>query len=149
LFAGAYVTACCGVIDGLNRKLRYSSAGHPAPLLRQSDGRVEQLEQRGLLLAFDATAQYATAEVALNAGDRLVLFSDGLVEACNADDEFFGDARLEQLLAASTAGTPEQFVDQLLAELQRWVGPDTHLQDDVTVVVLDVGENRGGGPPYD
>ncbi len=137
-FAGAYVTACCSVIDGLNRKLRYASAGHPAPLLRGSDGLVKQLEQRGLLLAFDATAEYATAEVALNPGDRVVFFSDGLVEACNAGDEFFGDARLEQLLVASTAGTPEQFVDQIVAELRRWVGPDTHLQDDVTVVVVDV-----------
>jgi len=137
-FAGAYVTACCGVIDELKSTLRYSSAGHPAPLLRRSDGRVEQLDQRGLLLAFDATAQYAAAEVALNAGDRLVFFSDGLVEACNADDEFFGDARLAHLLAAGTAGTPEQFADQIVAELRRWVGPDTHLQDDVTVVVVDI-----------
>ncbi len=139
-FAGAYVTACCGVIDGLNRKLSYSSAGHPAPLLRRSDGRVERLEQGGLLLAFDATAQYATAEVALNAGTRLVFFSDGLVEACNAGDEFFGDARLEQLLVASTAATPERFVDQIVAGLRRWVGPGNHLQDDVTVVVVDVGD---------
>jgi phosphoserine phosphatase RsbU/P len=118
--------------------LGYASAGHPAPLLRGSDGRVSQLDQRGLLLAFDATAQYATAEVALNAGDRVVFFSDGLVEACNARDEFFGDARLEQLLVAGTAGTPEQFVDCIVAELRRWVGSDRHLQDDVTVVVVDV-----------
>jgi phosphoserine phosphatase RsbU/P len=137
-FEGAYVTACCSVIDPIRRTLGYASAGHPAPLLRGSDGRVSQLDQRGLLLAFDATAQYATAEVALNAGDRVVFFSDGLVEACNARDEFFGDARLEQLLVAGTAGTPEQFVDCIVAELRRWVGSDRHLQDDVTVVVVDV-----------
>jgi len=137
-FAGAYVTACCSVIDVANRKLRCSSAGHPAPLLRGSDGHVQQLEQRGLLLAFDATAQYATAEVALNAGDRVVFFSDGLVEACNAGDEFFGDARLAQLLVTSTAGTPEQFVDEIVADLRRWVGADRQLQDDVTIVVVDV-----------
>jgi sigma-B regulation protein RsbU (phosphoserine phosphatase) len=146
-FAGAYVTACCGVIDGLNRTLRYSSAGHPAPLLRRSDGRVEQLGQHGLLLAFDAAARYATAEVALNVGDRLVFFSDGLVEACNAGDEFFGGARLEQLLAAGTDGTPGQFVEQLFWELRRWIGLDTPLQDDVTVVVLDVGEDAVRGRP--
>ena len=137
-FAGAYVTACCGVVDERTRTLRYASAGHPAPLRRGSDGRVEQLDERGLLLAFDASAQYAAAEVALNTGDRLVLFSDGLVEACNAGDEFFGDARLAQLLASSTAGTPEQFADQIVAELRRWVGPGADLQDDVTVVVVDV-----------
>lgn len=137
-FAGAYVTACCGVIDAPRRTLRYSSAGHPAPLLRGADGRVAQLEQRGLLLAFDATASYATAEVALNAGDRVVFYSDGLVEACDAGDHHFGDGRLGQLLAAGSAGEPEQFVDHIVAELQRWTGPDTPLQDDVTVVVVDV-----------
>jgi hypothetical protein len=42
------------------------------------------------------------------------------------------------LLATSTAGTPGQFVDHVVAELRRWVGPDTHPQDDVTVVVVDV-----------
>jgi sigma-B regulation protein RsbU (phosphoserine phosphatase) len=137
-FAGAYVTACCCAIDGRPRTLRYASAGHPAPLLRRIDGGVQSLDQRGLLLAFDATAPYVTAEVALNAGDRLVVYSDGLVEACNAGDEFFGDARLGHLLMAGTALTPEPFVDQIVAELRRWVGPDSPLQDDVTVVVVDV-----------
>jgi sigma-B regulation protein RsbU (phosphoserine phosphatase) len=137
-FAGAYVTACCVVIDGLSRRLYYSSAGHPAPLVRGNDGSVKALEQRGLLLAFDATAEYATAEAALVAGDRVVLFSDGLVEASNARDEFFGDARLQQLLAASSASTPEQFVDQIIGELRSWVGRDARLQDDVTIVVVDV-----------
>ena len=137
-FAGAYVTACCGVIDPRYRTLRYASAGHPAPILRRIDGRVQPLEQRGLLLAFDATARYATAEVALSAGDRVVVFTDGLLEAANAGDEFFGDARLGHLLMAGTTLTPEQFVDQIVAELRRWVGPDTPLQDDVTVVAVDV-----------
>jgi phosphoserine phosphatase RsbU/P len=68
------------------------------------------------------------AEVTLRPGDRLV-FSDGLVEACNASDEFFGEARLEQLVAASAAVTPKQFVDELVDELRLWVGPDTPLQD--------------------
>jgi serine phosphatase RsbU (regulator of sigma subunit) len=139
-FAGAYVTACCAVIDTFNHRLSYSNAGHPAPLLRRRDGRVEHLDERGLLLAFDAEAQYATAEVALNAGDRLVLFSDGLVEARSASDEFLGEARLEQCLVANALATPEQLIDEIVASLRRWVGSQTHLQDDVTIVVVDVGD---------
>ncbi len=144
-FQGAYVTACCGFVDALNRKLSYASAGHPAPLLRRRDGHVEQLQERGLLLAFDAHAQYAAVDVTLQPGDRLVFFSDGLVEACNAGDEFFGEARLEQLAGASAAVTPEQFVDELVDELRLWVGLDTPLQDDVTLVVVDVGERMNMG----
>ena len=99
---------------------------------------MEHLQERGLLLAFDAHAQSPAAEVALHRGDRLVFVSDGLVEACNARDEFFGDARLEQLVVASSAVTPDQFVDEIVAEVHRWVGLDTQLQDDVTLVVVDV-----------
>ena len=137
-FAGAYVTACCGFIDVINGTLRYASAGHPAPLRRRRDGGVDTLDEGGLLLAFDAGAQYTTAEVALNAGDRLVFFSDGLVEACSASDEFFGDARLKQFLADSLAVTPEQFIVQIVADVRRWIGADKQLQDDVTIVVVDV-----------
>jgi sigma-B regulation protein RsbU (phosphoserine phosphatase) len=139
-FEGAYVTACCGFFDAVNGRLRYASAGHPAPLLRRADGRVEQLDQGGLALVFDADTQYATAEVALRPGDRLLFFTDGLLEASNPSDEFFGDARLERLMADRAPVTPQQFVDQLVAELRRWAGPDTHLQDDVTLIVVDVGE---------
>jgi sigma-B regulation protein RsbU (phosphoserine phosphatase) len=100
---------------------------------------VDKLDERGLVLAFDADAQYATAELALAAGDRFVFFSDGLVEAANPSDEFFGDARLEQLLVGSAGITCEQFVDQMVAYLRRWVGAGRQLQDDVTIVVADVG----------
>jgi sigma-B regulation protein RsbU (phosphoserine phosphatase) len=138
-FAGAYVTACCAFVDARHRRLRYASAGHPGPLRRRSDGAVDALNQHGILLAFDPGAEYATTDVALDAGDRLVFFSDGLVEACNAGDEFFGDARLIQLLADGAALTSEQFVDGIVVDVGRWVGAGRQLQDDVTIVVVDVG----------
>lgn len=144
-FQGAYVTACCGFIDALNPTFRYASAGHPAPLLRRRDGHVEQLQERGLLLAFDANAEYAAAEVPLQPGDRLICFSDGVLEACNSSDEFFGEAGLGQLVKASVAVTPEQFIGELVDELRVWVGPATPLQDDVTIVVVDVGDCGNGG----
>lgn len=138
-FAGAYVTACCGFIDEVERRLWYASAGHPAPLLRRRDGRVERLDEHGLLLAFSADADYTTAEVPLSDGDRLVFFTDGLVEARNASDEFFDNARLEQRLATGSALTPTQLIDQIVVDLQRWIDSEAEFQDDVTVVVIDVG----------
>lgn len=137
-FSGAYVTACCGVVDLERARFSFSSAGHPGPWVRRKGGGVEKLDQSGLLLAFDPQAQYPTAEVALSAGDRLLFFSDGLLEARNARDEFFGEVRLEALLASGAALTADPFLDQLVAELRRWVGPDTPFQDDVTMVVVDL-----------
>ncbi|MBI3402265.1 MAG: PP2C family protein-serine/threonine phosphatase [Acidobacteria bacterium] len=145
-FAGVYVTACCGFIDVRHRRLRYACAGHPAPLRRRSDGAVDTLGQHGILLAFDAGAEYTTADVALNAGDRLVFFSDGLVEACNASDEFFGDARLSQLLADGAVVTCGQFVERIVADVGRWIGVNRPLQDDVTIVVVDVGAEAATSP---
>lgn len=137
-FQGAYVTACCAFVDARTRTLTYASAGHPAPLLRRAGGHVEHLDERGLLLAFDPDARYGAAQAALQPGDRVVFFSDGLIEACNASDEFFGDARLEQLVAASGTDTPGQLVEALVGDLRRWVGPTASLQDDVTLVVVDL-----------
>jgi len=138
-FSGAFVSAACAVIEARKRTLFYASAGHPAPLLRRSDGRVETLKQHGLMLAVKPDIEYATAEVDLNDGDRLVFFSDGLVEARNASDAFFGNERLEKLLAFHAADSPGLFVEQVIVALRSWVGSETCLQDDVTILVVDVG----------
>jgi sigma-B regulation protein RsbU (phosphoserine phosphatase) len=136
-FAGAFVSACCAFIDGTGRRLFYASAGHPAPLLRRRDGRIEALSEGGLLLAIDAGSEYVTAEVGMNPGDRLVFFSDGLVEARNDRDDFFGNERLERLLAVHAAAVPDHLIERVVVALRSWVGPGASLQDDVTVVVVD------------
>ena len=137
-FEGAYVTAGCAFIDPVGLTLNCSNAGHPKPLLRRRDGRVEVVGEHGLLLAFDPLARYVDSEVPLQPGDRVVFYSDGLIEAANARDEFFGDARFGQVLAASSSAAPQEFIEELLRELRAWTGPDAELQDDVTVVVVDV-----------
>ena len=137
-FERAYVTACCGVFKDSGRRLAYSLAGHPAPLLRRADGRLERLEQGGIPLTFDPEAAYPGAELTLEPGDRILFFTDGLLEAPNALDEFFGDARLAQALEAGASLTAEALADRLLGELRSWVGPDASLHDDVTLVVVEV-----------
>jgi sigma-B regulation protein RsbU (phosphoserine phosphatase) len=137
-FEGAYVTACCAFIDPVNGTLAYASAGHPAPLLRRRNGQVEALGEHGLLLAFDPHAEYETSEVALRPGDRIVFFSDGLLEAESSTEEFFGDHRLTEVVAGSSAATPELFVERVLAELRAWTGTAAEPQDDVTLVVVEV-----------
>jgi sigma-B regulation protein RsbU (phosphoserine phosphatase) len=78
--------------------------------------------------------------VALQPGDRIVFYSDGLIEAANERDEFFGDTRLGEVVAASSGVGPRQFIEDLLRELRAWTGPAAELQDDVTVVVVDIGQ---------
>lgn len=137
-FEGTFVTACCACLDARARTIRYASAGHPPALLRRQEGRVERLDEGGLLLAFDPDAQYLTGEAELRGGDRLLFYSDGVTEASDAGEREFGVTRLEQLLAADQPGGPEAFIDSLMDELRRWTGLQAAFQDDVTALVVDV-----------
>ena len=133
--AGRYVTAAYLFIDVRTRVIRYGAAGHP-PMLRsvRRDGRVDEVEQNGLLLGFDRT-EYTDREGALRAGDRFLLYTDGLLEAANAADDFFGLERLKAAFAAAAGLEAHAAVDNLLATLDTWSGQPPG--DDLTVVLVD------------
>jgi sigma-B regulation protein RsbU (phosphoserine phosphatase) len=99
-----FVTAFAGRLGRGGRRLEYLSAGHPKALLARPDGGRAELASTGLLLssAF-AAADRRQETVALGPGDRLLVYTDGVVEA-GADDDPFGDERLGALLAASGQG---------------------------------------------
>ena len=135
-FERAYVTAVFALIDPKARTLTYASAGHPSPLLRRGDGRLESLDERGIVLGFLPEVIYTSAVIReLAAGDRVVFYTDGISEAARADGEFFGDREFQQLLTAGPAQTAEGFMATLVVAARRWVGAD--FGDDVTLVLVD------------
>lgn len=136
-FERAYVTACCVAVDRARETIAYAAAGHPPALLRRRDGRVERLEEGGVALALLPVASYRTADVPFRAGDRLVIFTDGLLEATRraGGEEFFGDAELERVVAASAPS--EDMSHALLQAHRTWIGDATPLSDDVTLVVVE------------
>ena len=135
-FEKAYVTAVFAFIDPAAGTLTYASAGHPSPLLRRGDGRVESLDERGIVLGFMPDATYGTAIVrGLVAADRVVFYTDGITEAARGDGEFFGDREFQRQLATGSAQTADRFLTTLVDAARRWVGAD--FADDVTVVVVD------------
>jgi sigma-B regulation protein RsbU (phosphoserine phosphatase) len=142
-FERAYVTACCAVIDRADRSLTYAAAGHPPALLRRGDGRIERLEQAGIVLTFMPDATYADASVPFSPGDQLFLFTDGLLEAGHRDDgdRFFGDAELAKVISATEAG-PSSATSVLQAH-RDWIGERAVLADDVTLVVVECVETVG------
>jgi sigma-B regulation protein RsbU (phosphoserine phosphatase) len=135
-FDRAYITACCASIDRAGETIVYAAAGHPAALLRRPDGRIEQLDERGIVLTLFPGATYADAEVPFHAGDRLLLFTDGLIEAARGDsDAFFGDAELARVLAA--VPDSEDVSQAVLRAHRDWIGEGTPLSDDVTLVAVE------------
>jgi sigma-B regulation protein RsbU (phosphoserine phosphatase) len=138
-----YVTAVYVVLDQARRMGCYSAAGHPPILLwRRADGTLLELNESGLLLGVRPSEEYEQTEFTLETGDRLLVYTDGLVEAVNARGEPFGDARLGDFMATYRDIPAEQFAERLLDEVLGW--PENASlpaqADDITLVVIDIGE---------
>ena len=135
-FERTFVTACCVALHPANATLTYAAAGHPPGILRRPDGSIERVEVGGIALTLRPAASYPTAEVPFGPGDRLLLFTDGLLEAARpGSDEFFGDAELERVLTRLDASG--SLIDIVLAAHREWIGAATPLGDDVTVVAVE------------
>jgi sigma-B regulation protein RsbU (phosphoserine phosphatase) len=128
------VTATFALIDPRARTLTYAAAGHPSPLLVRADGQVDSLDERGMVLGFLPDASYASATVHdLQAGDRLVFYTDGITEASRTDGEFFGDRQFHEALTIGLSQPADRFLATLIDRARRWTGAD--FADDVTVRV--------------
>jgi serine phosphatase RsbU (regulator of sigma subunit) len=135
-----FVTAFYGVLDRHTREFRYASAGHPPALRCGRDGHVEQLSARGLMLGIMPEARYDESVVTLEPGDRLCLYTDGVIESRSPGNEPFGLERLKRFLLEAN-GTPAEALTQQLAErLQRFRG-DLPAWDDLTILIADVASS--------
>ena len=128
-----FVTAAYVHLDSESRELRYSAAGHP-PMLLLRGGEVQEVLQNGLILAaFDSPA-YANASQRLKSGDRLLLYTDGIVEAASRAGEFFGQEALSAILRQTSAIAPADAADRIISAVQQWA---VSQDDDLTVLVCD------------
>lgn len=128
-----FVTAAYVHLDADTASLRYAAAAHP-PMLLLRDGKVTSVEENGLMLAAFAEVAYTTAVQSLQRGDRLMLYTDGIVEAANAEETEFGQERLGSLLIESRRMTPQAAVDHVIAKVQAWAKVQG---DDLTVLICD------------
>jgi len=105
-----FVTAAYVHLNAELRELRYSAAGHP-PLLLVRNECVTRIEENGLMLGAFGVASYSTAVHKLEAGDRIVMYTDGILEASNAAGDFFGHDGLCNLLAETRGLSPAMTAD--------------------------------------
>ncbi len=133
-----FVTACYVLLDTENRNLIIANAGHPALLLwRKREARLEILRPRGRLLGVFDSPEFEVADAGLEPGDRIVMYTDGLYEAPNREDENFGETRLRDFVAAHHELGPEAFAQSLVDLVTEWSGGAERVADDIAVVVLD------------
>jgi serine phosphatase RsbU (regulator of sigma subunit) len=133
---GLYITLLYGILNPQQAEFTYCSAGHhPALLLRDRDGSIEQLERTGMPLGVMEDTAWKRVNVKIEPGDVLVLYTDGITDALNSAEEFYGLDKLELALGEQRGKTAEEIRDSLREGVRRWVG-NTAQFDDITLLVL-------------
>jgi serine phosphatase RsbU (regulator of sigma subunit) len=131
-----FVSFFVAVIHPKLGELRYCNAGHNPPLLVRAGESVDRLEVGGRLLGIDRQASYKHADLNLQAGDALVLFSDGVTEACRPDtDDDFGEQQVASIAAAARHAPAISILTAIGDRLTAWIGK-ADPADDITLVVV-------------
>jgi sigma-B regulation protein RsbU (phosphoserine phosphatase) len=133
---GKFITLFWGVLDLLTRNFCYVNAGHNLPFLLRANGTVERLEEGGMILGMLKTSSpYEQGTVALQSGDVLVFFTDGVSEAMNAEGLDLTEERLEQILRRVQTASAQEIIEHVREELQTYT-QGTPQSDDITMLVL-------------
>jgi sigma-B regulation protein RsbU (phosphoserine phosphatase) len=134
--SGRFITFFWMILDAKSRTLRYVNAGHNPPILFRGNGDVERLHSGGIILGIIKSADpYEEGNVALDPGDSIILFTDGVTEAMNAAGSELGEEPLLRLSANRSTLNAVEMVDTLVdaVKLHSTGAPQS---DDVTLVVL-------------
>ena len=130
-----FVTLFYAVLEAASGTVAYSNAGHEAPFLIDSNANATRLTAGGLVLGIMEDVEYEEAVARLSPGDLLVLCSDGITEALNAEGELFGSERTLALLRDHRDKSARQILDLLIAAIREYAGPMKQA-DDITLVIV-------------
>ena len=134
---GMYVSAVYAILDTANWQLEYANGGHPYPLLlRSNEQSVELLEEgAGVVLGVEKDLAYSSFRISLTPGDKLLLCTDGIIEAFSKEHEQFSLARLMELLSGEIGNGAEHTVESVFTAVRGFVD-DKGSVDDMTVLAL-------------
>jgi len=135
-----FITCCIGVLDLPRKMLVWSKAGHPGIYhYRRGEDRVRELEMESFPLGIRVDAHYEAVEVQLTDGDLFVWYTDGMVEACNDQEEAYGYERLEESVwrVGRERRSAQEGIERLMAEVREFMG-GREQEDDMTLIVVEV-----------
>ena len=133
-----FTTAFLAELDPATGEISYVNAGHNVPILRRKAGSIERPEVGGIPVGVLADAAYQMGTTRLESGDWLVIFTDGVVEAVNANGEEYDEPRLVRMIDQAAGASPQELLRGLLADLDVFVG-NTPQHDDMTCLLLKRG----------
>ena len=130
-----FTTAFLAELDPVTKRLTYVNAGHNWPVLRRRSGRIERLQTGGLPLGLMRSSRYQCGEETLTAGDLLLVFTDGLIEAEDDREEEYGEFRMLAVLERYAGGSAAEVMRGLMTGADQFVGSAPQ-HDDITCLVL-------------
>jgi sigma-B regulation protein RsbU (phosphoserine phosphatase) len=131
-----FITFFYAQLDGAARQLRYVNAGHNAPIVIHRDGSHERLEEGGGVLGVFQLQAYTAGTRELEAGDRVVLFTDGVTEASDPENVEYGESRLLRLLEENRGASAVELQRKILTAAGEFCRGQWH--DDATLIVIAV-----------
>ncbi len=147
LRTGEFITMFLGCLDMDTFQFQYACAGHQPPLLlRKRNGALEELKvERGLPLGIIEDAEYDQETTAIEPGDRLLMYTDGIVEAFNDEKKPYGIERLEKIIRNSGSTSADDLLETILDDLEQFVQHPLDiepLEDDVTLLLIDFSSSK-------
>ena len=131
-----YFTLVYLLIDTEKGLLRYCNAGHPPPILFRANGTAEKLEKGGPMVGLQGALPFEEGETPLKAGDRVILYTDGVVEYEKANLDFYGEERFRAVIAKSAEFPIDAFLDAIMEDLTTF-GEGAPPRDDISLLAFE------------
>ncbi|MBP7460230.1 MAG: serine/threonine-protein phosphatase [Candidatus Delongbacteria bacterium] len=132
---GNFITLWVALIDNRDDEVVFSNAGHPPILLLRQDGSLEFLRSNGMMMGLFEDAQFGSSRIAFHRGDKLLLYTDGVVESTNSKMELYSSQRLEAVFQNCLALNAEQCCQTIYQDVIRFT-QNKPFEDDISILVI-------------
>ncbi|MFH1372916.1 MAG: GAF domain-containing SpoIIE family protein phosphatase [bacterium] len=141
--AEKYATLFYGELDTRHGRFCYANAGHNYPILIRRNGEIELLKEGGMVIGALPHTEYVSCDVQLQPHDVLFLFTDGLSEAMDTDEQEYGEERICRMLVQHRDQTPQNLIDMILNDV-RSHDPTYPPRDDTTIITIKMNDSVAG-----
>lgn len=133
-----FITAAYVIIDTKEMTVTTSNAGHYALLLCKADGSLMQIRPKGGAIGFYMNPSFALARESIKSGDRIVLFTDGVIELRNTKGDLLGEDRFIDIIREYNGKSITALKNEIMAAAYWWIYPHKNFEDDFTLAIIDI-----------
>lgn len=133
-----FISSCACYIDFKKSMFRSSIAGHPLPIIINTQSSFRQSENKGHVISNLFSSNFTDSEITLMPGDKIILYTDGIVEARNQEGDLFGETRFFNILKNNTNLTPQKLSEKIHHDILSHIGE--RQEDDITMMIVQYGK---------